>query len=309
MDLRVVGLTLLGIALGGGAAQTQGAQRFSVATYNVENYLDRETGFRKVKSEQARAKVRECLLAAKPDVVALQEMGGTSALRELQSSLRAEGLSFPYAEHVSGWDTNIHVAVLSRFPIVRRTPHVEERYVVFGKALHVSRGFAEVEIKVNENYSFTLFNAHLKSKRPVRVADQADMRLEEAKVLRRIVDERLKADPSANVVVVGDLNDTKDSKPLRALIGRGNAKLTDTRPAERNGDTEPNDNPRYDPRNVTWTYHYGKEDSYQRIDYILLSSGMTQEWEARSTYVQTLANWGVGSDHRLVVAGFEAVDK
>ncbi len=285
------------------------ARHFTVATYNVENYLDRAVGGRKAKSIAAKAKIRECLLAAQPDVVAFQEMGGRSALAGLRNSLAAGGLDFPYMEHVSGWDTNIHVAVMSRFPIVRKRPHVEERYVVFGKALHVSRGFAEVEIRVDDRYSFTLFNAHLKSRRPVRIADQADMRLEEARVLRRLLDERLREDPSANIVVVGDLNDTKDSKPVRALIGRGRSKLTDTRPVERNGDTEPSANPRYDPRHVAWTYHYGREDSYQRIDYILLSSGMAREWEPGETYVQTHPNWGVGSDHRLVIAGFEAADK
>ena len=286
-----------------------GATAFTVATYNVENYLDRPAGNRKVKPEKARAKLRECILAAKPDVIALQEMGARTALLEFQASLKADGLNLPHLEHVSGWDTNIHVAVLSRFPIIRRQPHTEERYVLFGKALNVSRGFAEVEIRVNDHYSFTLLNAHLKSKRPISVADQADMRLEESRILRRIVDARLESDPSANIVVVGDLNDTKSSKSVRALIGQGRKKLVDTRPAERNGDTEPNANPRYAPRNVTWTYHYGREDSYQRIDYILISGGMAKEWNPEGTYALTLPNWGVGSDHRPIVAEFSAIDK
>jgi hypothetical protein len=58
----------------------------------------------------------------------------------------------------------------------------------------VSRGFAEVDVQVNANYSFTLITAHLKSKRAVAQADEAELRLEEAKVLREKIDDRLAAD-------------------------------------------------------------------------------------------------------------------
>ena len=111
------------------------------------------------------------------------------------------------------------------------------------------------------------------------------------------------------MIVLGDLNDTKDSKSTRAVIGRGKLALTDTRPAERNGDNQPNTNPRYDPRNVTWTHHFGKEDTYSRIDYILLSRSMAQEWKKDETFVLALANWGVGSDHRPLVASFFTEDR
>ncbi|PYJ02885.1 MAG: hypothetical protein DME25_14640 [Verrucomicrobia bacterium] len=48
------------------------AETFRVATYNVENYLDEATETRHAKPPEARAKVRESILALKPDVLALQ---------------------------------------------------------------------------------------------------------------------------------------------------------------------------------------------------------------------------------------------
>ena len=290
-------------------ARFAGAETFRVATYNVESYLDEATQTRTPKSAEAKAKVREGIRALKPDVLAVQEMGGTNALLELRDSLKAEGLDLPYWEHITGFDTNIHVAILSKFPITARRPHTDDSFLLSGRRFRVSRGFGEVDIQVNTNYSFTLITAHLKSKRAVPQADEAELRLEEAKLLREKIDARLAANPNANLVVLGDFNDTKDSASTKAVIGRGKHKLIDTRPAERNGDNTPSTNPAWEPRNVTWTHHYGKEDSYTRIDYILISPGLAREWVTNETYVLTLPNWGVGSDHRPLVATFEAEDK
>ena len=112
-----------------------------IATYNVENYLDQTTESRsRVKSAEARAKVRDSIRALNPDVLALEEMGGTSALLELRASLKAEGTDYPFWELVGGADTNIHVAVLSRLPIVARHPHTNEVYLLDGRRFRVSRG-------------------------------------------------------------------------------------------------------------------------------------------------------------------------
>ena len=276
------------------------AEVFRIAEYNVENYLDQPTETRHfAKSTEARAKIRESIRA----------LGSTNALLELRASLKTEGMYFPYWEHISGFDTNIHVAVLSKFPITAQRPHTNENFLLDGRRFSVSRGFADVDIQVNSNYSFTLLAAHLKSKRPVPEADQAELRLHEAKLLREKVDALLKANPNANVVVLGDFNNTKDSLSTKTVIGTGKFKLVDTRPAERNGDDAKNPNPRYSPMNVTWTFYYGVEDSYSRIDYILLSPGMAREWLKDETYVLAMPNWGVGSDHRPIVATFEAEDK
>jgi endonuclease/exonuclease/phosphatase family metal-dependent hydrolase len=284
------------------------AAPFRIGTYNLEGYLDQPSANRQPKSPAAKAKIRESIRALKPDVLALQEIGSATALAELRESLKLEGSDFPYWELVSGFDTNIHVAVLSRFPITASRSHTNENFLLSGRRFRVSRGFAELDIQVNTNYSLTLLAAHLKSKRPIPQADEAEMRLEEAKLLREKIDARLAANPEANLVVVGDFNDTPDSSSTKAVIGRGKLKLIDTRPAERNGDDDSAASAASPPRNIAWTHYYSKEDSYSRIDFLLLSRGMAREWLPNESSVLTLPNWGVASDHRPIVAAFRDVD-
>jgi endonuclease/exonuclease/phosphatase family metal-dependent hydrolase len=283
------------------------AVEFRVVSYNLENYLDQPTESRRfTKSDAAKAQIRTNLKALKPDVIALQEVGQPSALLELQASLKGEGIDLPHSEFVRGWDTNIHVCVLSKFPIVARRPHTNDTYLLSGRRFHVSRGFAEVDIQPIANYKFTLLVAHLKSQRTSPEADEAEMRAEEAKLLRAKVDARFAANPNVNLIVCGDLNDNYNADAVKAVIGRGKNALRDTRPAERNGDNQPNAiNSRWFPRNVAWTHYYGVEDSYSRLDYILVSPGMTREWVEKETFVLTLPNWGIGSDHRPIVATFD----
>src|SRR5437016_9461428 len=277
---------------------------FCVATYNLENYLDVPAGHRHLKSDPARMKIRENIRALRPDVLALEEMGGTNSLLELRASLRSEGLDYPHWEHVSGFDTNIHVALLSRLPFTARRPHTNEGFLLHGRRFHVSRGFAEVDVQVNAHYQFTLIAAHLKSRREVPEADQAELREHEALILREIIERRLTSNPDGNLIVLGDFNDLKDSKVLRTIIGRGKNTLIDTRPIERNGDGMGSPQTRASPRSISWTYYYSKDDTYSRIDYILLSPGMAREWRPDNTYVLALPAWGLASDHRPLLATF-----
>jgi endonuclease/exonuclease/phosphatase family metal-dependent hydrolase len=282
---------------------------FRVATYNLEGYFDVPTPSRVAKSVESKAKIRESILALKPDVLALQEVGSMSALLELRDSLKSEGVELPHWQFLSGTDTNIHIALLSKFPFAACRSHTNESYLLTGRRFHVSRGFAEVDINVTRSYSFTLIAAHLKSKRALAEADESEMRLEEAKLLREKIDARLSADPDANLVVLGDFNDTKDSASTRAVIGRGKSKLVDTRPAERNGDDLALAGPPSERRCITWTHYYGKEDSYRRIDFLLLSRGMAREWIPQETYLLSIPRWGLASDHRPLVAAFNAEDR
>jgi endonuclease/exonuclease/phosphatase family metal-dependent hydrolase len=292
-------------------AQAAAADVFRVATFNVENYVDGPGGSRPLKTTAARAKVCESIVALKPDVISLQEMGSTNALMELQAALKESGLDLPFWDHLTGYDTNIHLALLSRFPIVARHPHTNESYLLGARRFYVSRGFMEDDIRVNANYRFTLIAAHLKSKLASGIADEQEWREEEAVVLRRVIDARLASEPEGRLVVLGDFNDTQDSRTMKSILGKGKTGLFDTRPAERasgSGGAQGTGDPAQR-RRTTWTDFYAAEDSYSRVDYILISQGMERDWRGEETYVLNLPDWGAASDHRPLVAGFVAAGK
>ncbi len=52
-----------------------------------------------------------------------------------------------------------------------------------------------------------------------------------------------------------------------------------------------------------------KDDTYSRIDFLLLSAGMAREWKTNETYVLSRPDWGEASDHRPLTAAFEAEEQ
>ncbi len=292
-----------------GAAPPGAAPRFTLATYNVERYPAEAAADDSRKSEESKARVREMIAACQADVLALQEVCGTNALLELRRDLKAGGCDYPHWELITGHDTNVQVAVLSKFPITARRPQTRASFLLHGRRFQVARGFLEVDIRVNPQYAFTLLVAHLKSRRAAPEADESELREQEAIKLRGRIDAILAADPDANLAVVGDFNDVHSSKAVRTVIGQNKNRLFDTRPAEENGDDFKSKMQRQFHRNVTWTQFYAKEDVYSRIDYIFLSRGMAREFKAEASHVLAMPNWGMASDHRPVVTGFQAQEK
>ncbi|HYE30368.1 MAG TPA: endonuclease/exonuclease/phosphatase family protein [Methylomirabilota bacterium] len=282
------------------------AERFTVATYNIENYLDVQAAGRELKSPESRAKVHEYILLMKPDVLALQEIGSSNSLAQLRTTLKAAGLDYPHTAFVDGPDPFLNLAVLSRFPIIAQRAHTNENYLLRGKRFRAARGFAEVDLRVNPHYQFTLVTAHLKSRRASAEADESEMREQEALLLREKVDAVFQRNPNANLIVLGDMNDVRSSKTVRTLMGRGRTALLDLRPSERNGDNRSTGRDSLDDRAITWTHHFVRDDTYSRSDYIFVSPGMFRELRPEATYIPTLANWGLASDRRPVIATFVA---
>src|SRR5689334_18401556 len=152
------------------------SELFRVASYNLNNYLNQALETRPAKISESKAQIRKHLRILNADVIALQEMGSPQDLLELRDSLEKEGAPYPHWEWVPGADPAIHVAVLSRFAITARRPHTNDSFLLYGRRMQVSRGFAELELRVNTNYAFTLIAAHLKSRRVSARADEAELR-------------------------------------------------------------------------------------------------------------------------------------
>lgn len=275
-----------------------------VATYNVENYLDDTASRCCVKSASSKAKVRECIRALHPDVLALQEIGSVAALLELRAALKAEGFDFPHWEHITGSDANLHVAILSRFPISARRPHTDDSFELGGQRFRVRRGFADVDVQVNPGCQFTLLAAHLKSKHPESDEDAAKLRLEEAKLLRAKIDARLAQNAEAKIIVLGDFNDTEDSATLKIIRGTGAGELFDTRPSESRGIASPEAG--IPTPGAAWTTFREKAGHYERIDYLLISQSLRADWLAAESRVLAMPDWKTASDHRPVMAAFRA---
>jgi endonuclease/exonuclease/phosphatase family metal-dependent hydrolase len=293
-----------GVALWMALVVSSFAETLTVATYNVENYVaaDRmvEGIYRKdyPKPEAAKAALRAVIRAMNADMLALQEVGPQPYLEELRRDLKSEGCDYPHVAWMEAADTERHVAVLSRRPFTAVTRHTDLAFGYFGKEERVKRGMLEVRVAA-EGGEVALFVVHLKSRYTDRADDpeSARRRAGEAEAVRdrvlRIFPEPEKA--GARFLIVGDFNDAPGSRPVRAVSARGKTTIADVLAAA-------------DSRGETWTHFYRKEDSYSRVDYVLVSPGLKPAVMDGRAAIFDGAGVREASDHRPVVVRLEAKD-
>lgn len=274
-----------------------------VASYNVGNYwlgdASADTSLIKEppKPEGEIQAVIKILRRIKPDILGLIEIGDESMLEDLQQRLRKAGLDYAHCEWVEGADDVRHICLLSRFPIVQRNSRDDVRFDLDGKTLRMNRGILDVTIEVNSQYRLRLVGAHLKSRRDVPEYDQARMRAKEARFLREHIDEILSAGPDTNLLLFGDLNDTKNEYPVRQIIGSKGAR------------NYMMDLWLRDSRGERWTYYWKTADEYSRIDYLLVSPGLAREVVLEKCGIDDSRFWNEASDHRAIYAVIFAVDR
>ena len=152
------------------ASKGLSAESLRVATYNVNNYLvmDRHVGgiWRPAypKPEAEKSIIRQVIKEALPDILALQEMGPSPFLEELNADLALEGVHYPYAIHFEAADSVRHIALLSKIAPAEVVKHTDLEFKYLDGRELVKRGMLEVSFDQANGSLFKLFVVHLKSR-------------------------------------------------------------------------------------------------------------------------------------------------
>ncbi len=284
------------------ALSREASDEFVVASYNIENYLGEETPDdaarhrAKPKSEKAARAVVRVVKDINPDILGVCEMGLPDEFETFKGRLSEAQLGYIDSEYVAGPDPDRHLALVTRFPIIARHSVANVEYELNGAPEKMKRGILDVTIRVTPAYDIRLVGVHLKSKLAAP-AGEALVRRHEAELLRKHIDRILAEDPHVNLLVYGDLNDTRDQPALREVMGvRGSAGYLADLPAK-------------DAFGDKWTEYWSVEDLYSRIDYFFANRAVLHEVVPGKTCVYRSEYWFEASDHRAIYTSIIPVNR
>jgi len=266
----------------------------TVASYNILNLFDdvddpyHNDDATPPKSRKQLEQIAEEIREIDADVLALQEVETRGYLRRFVDVFLPD-MGYSEIVHLEGNDLRgIDVCLLSRFPIGKVTSH---RHLSFpddkGTTRRFNRDLLRVQIVPDNARSFEVWVVHLKSSYDGK-AYAEPIRIAEARMVRRLLDDRLEDDPSARILVCGDFNDTRDSRALKTIIGTG------THALRAFSDDIP------EPMQVT----YNKKPYRSMIDFILASPAMAGRFVSGSYVIRPGTVATTGSDHNPVIAKF-----
>jgi endonuclease/exonuclease/phosphatase family metal-dependent hydrolase len=266
----------------------------TVAAYNVENYTlaDRMVDgvYRAAypKPEKEKAALLQVITGMAPDILAIEEMGPQSYLDDFQRELKQAGQDFPHAVVLEAADADRHVAVLSKVPFKEVRRHARVPITYFGRPEVVKRGVLEV-IFASADGDFSVFVVHLKSKHTERKddAEAAQQRALEAEAVRDLVLSSYPDPAKSKFIICGDWNDTRGSRPVRAMQKRGDTIIGEILPAT-------------DSRGEGWTHFFRREEIYSRIDYLMVSSALKPLVAGGTAKIWDGPGTSEASDHRAI---------
>lgn len=286
--------------------------RLRIATYNLHNFRDEnrisEEGrflYKHPKSEKSKEALYRTIEAVRPDILAVQEIGGEPWLSEFADALARRGIAFPYRACLEGRDGHNRLAIISRVPFSKK--------IEISAPRKLTRGLLGIVVPVSDGNLLYVYNVHLKSKVSTDPDDPEcnGRRAREARYVRRLIefsaqDEKAAEKIPASVrlpatmraesvvpelfVLLGDFNDTPGSKSLSALEVDAFARAL---PA-RNSD------------GGVLTFFNPNRGYFHTFDRIFASPMLFKKFYAEDSAKIAEFDWSqIASDHRLVYADFD----
>ncbi len=296
---RGAGLALViavgrGVAVEGAPAADGSRATWVIATYNVGNYTlaDRRVAgvFRRdyPKPEKEKEALRSVIARLDADVLVLQEIGGAAFLAELRRDLQSEGVDYAYGDTVDAADPDRRLAWLARHRPTEVRTHVDLTCAYAGRVELVRRGLLELRWD-DASGGVTVFGVHLKSRvtRETDDPEAAGRRRGEAEAIRRRILERVVDLNDRRLILVGDFNDTRTSPVLARFQTQRGQPLFEIVDAA-------------DSRGERWTYRFDREDTYTRVDYVLVSGRIAVPPGGILATVLDGPDVALASDHRPV---------
>lgn len=279
------------------AAEPQG-ERITFCSYNLRNWLtmDRseEGTFQeqrlKPKPDAEKARAVQILAAIHPDILGVCEIGDADDLADLQQRLKDAGLDLPHTEMAHGGDETRRLALLSRLPITARNSQTTLTYQLGPRTLPHQRGILDATVQITPTFALRCLGVHLKSKREVPDADQAQMRRNEARLLRQHIDSIFAQDPDAALLAYGDFNEQRNEPAIYDIIG-----------SPRTGPTAMQDVLLRDANGEVWTHFWDAADLYSRLDYCFTSRLLRPHIDLRASFIYSARDMLKASDHRPLV--------
>jgi len=275
-------------------ATTVESEGIRFMAYNIENYLTmdrytKDTGRKPSPKDPAEiAALVKIIVSEKPDILGICEIGTPEDLADLQGRLTKAGLDLPHSLHTGGADQTRHLALLSSLPIAANGSREEIPYQIDGRDRMMGRGILDVTIDLPGGPTHFI-GLHLKSKRELKDFDQAEIRLNEARLAREHCEALIAKDPGARLVVYGDFNDTRKTPPLAMLMGK-------FRSPTFLGDVFVKDS-----REHLWTHFWSYQQQYARFDWVLVSPSLAPLVDIEQSYIVDPEIWNDASDHRAIM--------
>jgi endonuclease/exonuclease/phosphatase family metal-dependent hydrolase len=244
----------------------------SVVTWNIEHFVDQHDNpyiqnERENKPPQDMEQRRELLAKAiknlDADIVVFQEIESDSYLRTFAEEYFPD-MGYEVFASLESADWYMNVVMMSRVPLGLFHSYANINTPISGQTDEegnpASQTFTNnrmwtADILVKPDYSFTLTGLHLKAGGGKR--NQA-WRLGQIRLLRKHFKMLTNQDPDQNMLVMGDLNTTPDSKEFNTLLGDQAPKFVD-------------------PLEGTNTFSHASDSLFCRIDHILPNQHMNRE--------------------------------